>query len=106
MNVLSFGRLGLIVAGDVVLASFMTYAEEHLAISAFNKGQKDRNARTRSFFFLTTSKFCSYTIDPCCIVVGLYTQRKNDGSFFFNTWLPTQAPFCSTTDVTLSTSGK
>lgn len=51
MNVLSFGRLGLMVAGGVVLASFMTYAAEHLAISAFNKGQKDRNARTRSFCF-------------------------------------------------------
>jgi hypothetical protein len=76
MNVLSFGRLGLMVAGDVVLACFMAYAEEHLAISAFNKGQKDRNARTRSFFFLTTSKFCTYTIDPCCIVVGLYTQKE------------------------------
>jgi hypothetical protein len=52
MNVLTFGRLGLMVAGGVVLASFMTYAAEHLAISAFNKGQKDRNAsRTRSFCF-------------------------------------------------------
>jgi hypothetical protein len=40
------------VAGGVVLASFMTYAAEHLAISAFNKGQKDRNGpRTRSFCF-------------------------------------------------------
>jgi len=75
LNVLSFGRLGLMVAGDVVLACFMAYAEEHLAISAFNKGQKDRNARTRSFF-LTTSKFCTYTIDPCCIVVGLHTQKE------------------------------
>ncbi|XP_062184444.1 inositol phosphorylceramide glucuronosyltransferase 1-like isoform X2 [Phragmites australis] len=48
-----FTKLGLMVAGGVVLASFMTYASEHLAISAFYKGQKDRNAsRTRSFCFL------------------------------------------------------
>ncbi|KAF8704111.1 hypothetical protein HU200_031600 [Digitaria exilis] len=47
-----FTKLGLMVAGGVVLASFMTYAAEHLAISAFNKGQKDRNAsRTRNFCF-------------------------------------------------------
>ncbi|EES11117.1 hypothetical protein BDA96_06G164200 [Sorghum bicolor] len=47
-----FTKLGLMVAGGIVLASFMTYAAEHLAISAFNKGQKDRNAsRTRSFCF-------------------------------------------------------
>ncbi|TVU00435.1 hypothetical protein EJB05_54145 [Eragrostis curvula] len=48
-----FTKLGLMVAGGVVLASFMTYASERLAISAFNKGLKDRNAsRTRSFCFL------------------------------------------------------
>ena len=94
MNVLSFGRLGLMVAGDVVLASFMTYAEEHLAISAFNKGQKDRNARTRSFF-LATSKFCTYTIDPCCIVVGLYTQKEWWFLFLTHGFLP-RPPFCST----------
>ncbi|CAD6260274.1 unnamed protein product [Miscanthus lutarioriparius] len=32
-----FTKLGLMVAGGIVLASFMTYAAEHLAISAFNK---------------------------------------------------------------------
>ncbi|GJN27033.1 hypothetical protein PR202_gb15011 [Eleusine coracana subsp. coracana] len=49
MYFLSFGRLGLMVVGGVVLASFMTYASERLAISAFNKGLKERNApRTRS----------------------------------------------------------
>ncbi|XP_062226169.1 inositol phosphorylceramide glucuronosyltransferase 1-like isoform X1 [Phragmites australis] len=48
-----FTKLGLMVAGGVVLASFMTYASEHLAISAFHKGQKNRNtSRTRSFCFL------------------------------------------------------
>ncbi|KAL6903695.1 hypothetical protein ACP4OV_004508 [Aristida adscensionis] len=48
-----FTKLGLMVAGGVVLASFMTYASEHLAISAFNKGLKDRNAsRTRIICFL------------------------------------------------------
>ncbi|KAL5216253.1 hypothetical protein ABZP36_007654 [Zizania latifolia] len=44
-----FTKLGLMVVGGVVLASFMTYASEHLAISAFYKGQRDRNmSRTRS----------------------------------------------------------
>ncbi|MED6225239.1 Inositol phosphorylceramide glucuronosyltransferase 1 [Stylosanthes scabra] len=33
-----FLRLGLIVAGGIVLASFMTYASEHLAIRSFVKG--------------------------------------------------------------------
>jgi hypothetical protein len=50
--IISFGRLGLMVAGGVALASFMTYASERLAMSAFNKGLKDRNAsRSRSFCF-------------------------------------------------------
>lgn len=31
------------VAGAVVLASFMTYAAEHLAISAFFRGREDRD---------------------------------------------------------------
>ncbi|KAI4980629.1 hypothetical protein ZWY2020_021114 [Hordeum vulgare] len=35
-----FAKLGLMVAGGVVLASFMTYASEHLAMSAFVKGSK------------------------------------------------------------------
>uniref|UniRef100_A0A0D3FXZ4 Hexosyltransferase n=1 Tax=Oryza barthii TaxID=65489 RepID=A0A0D3FXZ4_9ORYZ len=48
-----FAKLGLMVAGGVVLASFMTYASEHLAISAFYKGQRDRNvSRSRSICFL------------------------------------------------------
>lgn len=38
-----FAKLGLMVAGGVVLASFMTYASEHLAISAFVKGQRGRS---------------------------------------------------------------
>eukprot|EP00257_Ricinus_communis_P017946 XP_015576518.1 inositol phosphorylceramide glucuronosyltransferase 1 [Ricinus communis] len=36
-----FMRLGLVVAGGIVLASFMTYASEHLAIRAFLKGFDD-----------------------------------------------------------------
>ncbi|EEC77645.1 inositol phosphorylceramide glucuronosyltransferase 1 [Oryza sativa Japonica Group] len=48
-----FAKLGLMVAGGVVLASFMTYASEHIAISAFYKGQRDRNvSRSRSICFL------------------------------------------------------
>ncbi|XP_050222061.1 inositol phosphorylceramide glucuronosyltransferase 1 [Mercurialis annua] len=44
-----FARLGLVVAGGIVLASFMTYASEHLAIRAFLKGFEDRDmTRTRS----------------------------------------------------------
>ncbi|KAK3144246.1 hypothetical protein QOZ80_4AG0310540 [Eleusine coracana subsp. coracana] len=44
-----FTKLGLMVVGGIALASFMTYASERLAISAFNKGLKERNApRTRS----------------------------------------------------------
>ncbi|XP_037478635.1 inositol phosphorylceramide glucuronosyltransferase 1-like [Triticum dicoccoides] len=47
-----FTKLGLMVAGGVLLASFMTYASVHLAISAFHKGQKDRNgSRTRRICF-------------------------------------------------------
>lgn len=48
-----FARLGLMVVGGMVLASFMTYASEHLAIRSFLKGLEDRDAsRTRSFCFL------------------------------------------------------
>ncbi|XP_010247242.1 PREDICTED: inositol phosphorylceramide glucuronosyltransferase 1 [Nelumbo nucifera] len=39
-----FTRLGLMVVGGLVLASFMTYASEHLAIRAFLKGLEDRDA--------------------------------------------------------------
>ncbi|KAL5990592.1 hypothetical protein ACLOJK_011494 [Asimina triloba] len=36
-----FVRLGLMVAGGLVLVSFMTYASEHLAIRAFVRGRED-----------------------------------------------------------------
>ncbi|KAF4393391.1 hypothetical protein F8388_023195 [Cannabis sativa] len=39
-----FARLALMVAGGLVLASFMTYASEHLAIRAFFRGLEDRDA--------------------------------------------------------------
>eukprot|EP00268_Persea_americana_P017155 TRINITY_DN1820_c0_g3_i2.p1 TRINITY_DN1820_c0_g3~~TRINITY_DN1820_c0_g3_i2.p1 ORF type:complete len:546 (-),score=69.52 TRINITY_DN1820_c0_g3_i2:132-1769(-) len=38
-----FPRLGLMVAGGLVLASFMTYASEHLAIRAYYRGREDRD---------------------------------------------------------------
>ncbi|KAK3010549.1 hypothetical protein RJ639_011160 [Escallonia herrerae] len=48
-----FLRLGLIVAGGLVLASFMTYASEHLAIRSFMRGLEDCDTpRTRSICFL------------------------------------------------------
>eukprot|EP00262_Sarcandra_glabra_P007736 TRINITY_DN2065_c0_g1_i2.p1 TRINITY_DN2065_c0_g1~~TRINITY_DN2065_c0_g1_i2.p1 ORF type:complete len:550 (+),score=57.94 TRINITY_DN2065_c0_g1_i2:129-1778(+) len=48
-----FARLGLMVAGGIVLASFMTYASEHMAIRAFLRGCEDRDLpRTRDFCFL------------------------------------------------------
>ncbi|ONK54860.1 uncharacterized protein A4U43_UnF10400 [Asparagus officinalis] len=49
-----FARLGLMVGGGIVLASFMTYAAEHLAIRAFLRGLEDRDvpSRNRSFCFL------------------------------------------------------
>ncbi|KAJ9180000.1 hypothetical protein P3X46_008309 [Hevea brasiliensis] len=44
-----FMRLGLVVAGGIVLASFMTYASEHLGIRSFLKGFEDRDTtRSRS----------------------------------------------------------
>ncbi|XP_058089130.1 inositol phosphorylceramide glucuronosyltransferase 1-like, partial [Magnolia sinica] len=36
-----FARLGLMVGGGLVLASFMTYASEHLAVIAFVRGRED-----------------------------------------------------------------
>ncbi|XP_065859050.1 inositol phosphorylceramide glucuronosyltransferase 1-like [Euphorbia lathyris] len=39
-----FARLGFVVAGGIILASFMTYASEHLAIRSFFKGFQDRDA--------------------------------------------------------------
>ncbi|GMI84501.1 monocation-induced [Ca2+]i increases 1, INOSITOL PHOSPHORYLCERAMIDE GLUCURONOSYLTRANSFERASE 1 [Hibiscus trionum] len=48
-----FPRSGLMVVGGLVLASFMTYASEHLAIRSLLKGLEDRNtARSRSACFL------------------------------------------------------
>lgn len=38
-----FLRLGLMVVGGIVLASFMTYASEHLAIRSFLRGLEDRD---------------------------------------------------------------
>lgn len=48
-----FARLGLIVAGGLVYAAFMTYAAEHLSIRAFIRGLEDRDTpRSRNNFFL------------------------------------------------------
>ncbi|XP_041018568.1 inositol phosphorylceramide glucuronosyltransferase 1 [Juglans microcarpa x Juglans regia] len=48
-----FARLALMGVGGLVLASFMTYSSEHLAIRAFLKGLEDRgNTRSRSLCFL------------------------------------------------------
>ncbi|KNA09633.1 hypothetical protein SOVF_151810 [Spinacia oleracea] len=37
-----FVRLGLMVVGGIVLAAFMAYASEHLAVQSFMKGLEDR----------------------------------------------------------------
>ncbi|KAL5770526.1 hypothetical protein ACOSP7_014680 [Xanthoceras sorbifolium] len=48
-----FLRLGLMAVGGIVLASFMTYASEHLAIRSFLKGLEDWDTtRPRSACFL------------------------------------------------------
>ncbi|GER26821.1 glycogenin-1 [Striga asiatica] len=48
-----FLRLGLMVGVGLILASFMTYASEHLSIRAFLKGYEERDSyRTRSFCYL------------------------------------------------------
>ncbi|XWS58434.1 hypothetical protein CRYUN_Cryun08bG0033400 [Craigia yunnanensis] len=48
-----FLRLGLMVVGGLILASFMTYASEHLAIRSFLKGLEDRDTtRSRIACFL------------------------------------------------------
>ncbi|XP_038695113.1 inositol phosphorylceramide glucuronosyltransferase 1-like isoform X1 [Tripterygium wilfordii] len=48
-----FPRLGFMVAGGLVLASFMTYAAEHLALRSFSRGLEDRDTtRPRSMCFL------------------------------------------------------
>ncbi|KAF7805221.1 inositol phosphorylceramide glucuronosyltransferase 1 [Senna tora] len=47
-----FLRLGLMVVGGLILASFMTYASEHLAIRSFLKGLEEWDiARNRSLCF-------------------------------------------------------
>ncbi|PIN10402.1 Glucuronosyltransferase [Handroanthus impetiginosus] len=48
-----FLRLGVMVAVGITLASFMTYASEHLSIRAFLRGYDDRDTqRTRNFCYL------------------------------------------------------
>ncbi|KAI3458736.1 hypothetical protein Pfo_015399 [Paulownia fortunei] len=48
-----FLRLGLMVGVGLILASFMTYASEHLSIRAFVRGYEDRDSqRTRNFCYL------------------------------------------------------
>ncbi|XP_058101644.1 inositol phosphorylceramide glucuronosyltransferase 1-like isoform X3 [Magnolia sinica] len=48
-----FARLGLMVGGGLVLASFMTYASEHLAVIAFVRGREDCDQpQSRSLCFL------------------------------------------------------
>lgn len=47
-----FARLGLMIAGGIILSIFMTYASEHLALSAFVRGMEDRDLpRTRTVCF-------------------------------------------------------
>jgi hypothetical protein len=46
-------RLGLMVVGGIILASFMTYASKHLAIRSFLKGLEETdNTPNRSLCFL------------------------------------------------------
>ncbi|KAJ8511323.1 hypothetical protein OPV22_001757 [Ensete ventricosum] len=48
-----FTRLGLMIGGGFVLAAFVTFASEHLAVRAFLKGLEDRHQpRSRSTCFL------------------------------------------------------
>ncbi|KAK9691717.1 hypothetical protein RND81_09G214200 [Saponaria officinalis] len=46
-----FVRLGLMVIGGIVLAAFMAYAAEHLAIQSFLRGLEDRDARPSNTCF-------------------------------------------------------
>lgn len=68
---LSLHRLGLMAAGGLVLASFMTYASEHLAIRAFFRGLDDRDRpRTRSICllcWLRAAVACSLYLFASCI---------------------------------------
>lgn len=51
--IMTFNRLGLMVVGGLALASFMTYASEHLATRSFLRGFEDRDgSRSRSFCLL------------------------------------------------------
>ncbi|TYI02647.1 hypothetical protein ES332_A11G282600v1 [Gossypium tomentosum] len=47
-----FLRLGLMVVGGIILASFMTYASEHLASRSFLKGCEDRDTTQSRECFL------------------------------------------------------
>ncbi|XP_009779488.1 inositol phosphorylceramide glucuronosyltransferase 1 [Nicotiana sylvestris] len=47
-----FLRLGLMVVGGLVLASFMTYASEHLSIRSFMSGFEEGGTQRRSICFL------------------------------------------------------
>lgn len=48
-----FARLGLMVAGGLIFASFMTYAAEHLGIKSFIRGLEDRDtSRARNSCFI------------------------------------------------------
>ncbi|XP_047327626.1 inositol phosphorylceramide glucuronosyltransferase 1-like isoform X2 [Impatiens glandulifera] len=49
-----FLRLGMMVAGGIFLASFMTYASEHLGIRSFLKGLDDRNGSRKKNSFTST----------------------------------------------------
>ncbi|KAL9247998.1 hypothetical protein vseg_021365 [Gypsophila vaccaria] len=46
-----FVRLGLMVVGGIILAAFMAYAAEHLAIQSFLRGLEDRDARLSNTCF-------------------------------------------------------
>ncbi|KAK7277805.1 hypothetical protein RJT34_22822 [Clitoria ternatea] len=51
-----FLRLALMVVGGIILASFMTYASEHLAIRSFLKGLEERDVvRNASFYAMRAS---------------------------------------------------
>lgn len=49
----TFNRLGLMVMGGLTLASFMTYAAEHISVRTFMRGYEERDAQT-------TRNICSF----------------------------------------------
>ncbi|VFQ84957.1 unnamed protein product [Cuscuta campestris] len=53
-----FLRLGLMVAGGIVLASFMTYASEHLAIRSFVRGLEEKETLRSSSSSRTICFLC------------------------------------------------